>query len=226
MIYHDLQYFCTKHLCFPALLYHFWRVSRGVKVHRTTAALGLGVQRWWTKAAAQSNSRWSRWNLWLSHVGYTVMLDWICFKEHVYVFNWYLGIHVRACVCVCVRRMICSTCLYTHYYSLLYDINARCLWNDTFLVRDLNSITRPRVILVQENVMTWPTRKGLRIKSQGLIMLFSLFFGFMHLAKNQCWCQSRKQWKIPGTGCVTVLAMRGRTPVQQSKLVPWAWWVH
>ena len=100
MIYHDLQYFCTKHLCFPALLYHFWQVSRGVKVHRTTAALGLGVQRWWTKAAAQSNSRWSRWNLWLSHVGYTVMLDWICFKEHVYVFNWYLGIHVRACVCV------------------------------------------------------------------------------------------------------------------------------
>lgn len=133
MIYNDLQYFSTQKICFPALLYHFWQVSRGVKVHRTTAALGLGVQRWWTKAAAQSNSRWSRWNLWLSHVGYTVMLDWICFKEHVYVFNWHLGIHVRVCVCVCVRRMIFSTCLYleihstyiyihVYYYTLLQPV--------------------------------------------------------------------------------------------------------
>ena len=88
-INHDLQWLTVllyQKKCFPALLYHFWQVSLGVKVHRTTAALALGVQRWWTKAAAQSNSRWSRWNLWLGHVGYTVMLDWICFKEHVYVF--------------------------------------------------------------------------------------------------------------------------------------------
>ena len=125
MIYHDLQYFCTKHICFPALLYHFWQVSRGVKVHRTTAALGLGVQRWWTKAAAQSNSRWSRWNLWLSHVGYTVMLDWICFKEHVYVFNWYLGIHVRACVCVCACGGWFALHAYTHIITACYMISTR-----------------------------------------------------------------------------------------------------
>ena len=99
-------------------------------------------------------------------------------------------------MCVCVRGMIFlympiwrwyndnefvffifythdHTCLLliTHYYSLLNDTKARCLWNDT-LVWDLNSITRPRAILVQENVMTWPTRKGLRIKSQGCCFLF------------------------------------------------------